>query len=72
MKLKKFVKICPKCHSLHIHVRWQSLWFAGFPATYRCMDCGFKSFIFPQIELTKANVKKLIKLKNKKLKKKKA
>jgi ssDNA-binding Zn-finger/Zn-ribbon topoisomerase 1 len=61
-------KICPRCHSLHIRIRWQSFWFAGFPATYECLDCGFKSFIFPRAELTKANVKKLIKLRKKSLK----
>jgi len=56
-------KICPKCHSLHIRIRWQSFWFAGFPATYECLDCGFKSIIFPKVELTKANVKKLVRMK---------
>lgn len=58
-------KICPKCHSLNIRARWQSFWFAGFPSTYECRDCGFKSYIFPRIELTKANVNKLIRLKTK-------
>ncbi|MEM2956357.1 MAG: hypothetical protein QW041_02175 [Candidatus Pacearchaeota archaeon] len=61
-------KICPKCYSLHIKIRWQSFWFAGFPATYSCLDCGYKSYVFPKIELTKKNVTKLIKLRNKKLK----
>ena len=58
-------KICPKCHSLHIRARWQSLWFAGLPASYQCLDCGYKAFIFPRIELTKKNVAKLVRLKKK-------
>ena len=62
-------KICPKCHSLHIRARWQSFWFAGFPSTYECLDCGFKSYIFPKIELTKKNVAKLVKLRKKHFKK---
>ena len=64
-------KICPRCKSLHIRARWQSFWFVGFPSTYECKDCGFKSYIFPKIELTKANVKKLIKARKKYFKDKK-
>jgi hypothetical protein len=58
----KYAKVCPKCKSLNIRARWQSFWFAGFPSTYECRDCGFKSYIFPRIELTKKNVAKLVKL----------
>ena len=70
MKAQK-AKVCPKCYSLHIHARWQSLWFAGFPSSYQCLDCGFKSYIFPKIELTKKNVKRLVRLKKKYFKGKK-
>jgi len=58
-------KFCPRCGSLHIRARWQSFWFAGFPSSYECLDCRLKSYIFPKIELTKANVNKLIRLKKK-------
>ena len=61
-------KICPRCKSLNIRIRWKSFWFVGFPATYECRECGFKSFIFPKAELTKANVKKLVRLRRKYLK----
>jgi len=54
-------KICPKCKLLNIKIRWQSFWFAGFPATYKCMNCGFTSFLFPRIEASEDNIKKLIK-----------
>jgi len=54
------VRICPKCKSLNIRIRWQSFWFAGFPATYQCMNCGFKSFLFPKIEASEKNINKII------------
>lgn len=53
------IKICPKCRSLNIHLRWQSFWFAGLPATYKCHDCGYISFLFPTV-----NYKDLKKLSN--------
>lgn len=63
--MARYVKICPKCRSLNIRTKWQSLWFFGFPATFKCLDCGFTSYIFPEMELNEKNVKKLVRLKKK-------
>jgi len=43
----RHIKFCPKCKSLNIRSRL--LGFFGFPAKYRCKDCGFSAFIFPTI-----------------------
>lgn len=70
----KTVKICPRCNSLNIGIRWQSFWFVGFPATYMCNNCGYKGF-FPYIseeDLKKleARINKKNKLKNDRIKRK--
>lgn len=57
----KYVKICPKCRSLNVGMRWQSMWFFGMPASFRCMDCGFTGYVFPEIDVRK--IKKGKKLK---------
>ncbi|OIO40335.1 hypothetical protein CO154_01380 [Candidatus Pacearchaeota archaeon CG_4_9_14_3_um_filter_31_7] len=51
-KKKKYVKICPKCNSLDVKIDMQGALVAfGLPAIYICNDCGFKSYIFPEIDL---------------------
>jgi transposase-like protein len=43
------IKFCPKCKSLNI--RSKLIGFFGFPAKYRCKDCGYQAFIFPAISM---------------------
>jgi transposase-like protein len=45
----RHIKFCPKCRSLN--VRSRLLGFLGFPAKYRCKDCGYQAFIFPAISI---------------------
>ena len=47
----KYIKICPKCKSLKIALKFKSLWFFGFPASHQCMDCGYVGRIFPEIKI---------------------
>jgi DNA-directed RNA polymerase subunit M/transcription elongation factor TFIIS len=51
----KHVKFCPKCKSLDI--RSHLIGFFGFPAKYKCRNCGYSAFIFPA--LTMEQLKKL-------------
>lgn len=51
--MSQYVKICPKCKSLNIQIRWQSLWFMGMPAVYQCMKCKYKGYMFPEINISK-------------------
>ena len=56
-------KICPKCKSTDISLNIQTSAAYGAPQMWRCNNCGFESYAFPEIE-------KKIKKINKKLKKK--
>jgi len=52
-KKKKYVKFCPKCKSINIQVSnqgFKALELFGAPTIYRCLDCGYSSGIFPEIE----------------------
>jgi transposase-like protein len=53
----KHIKFCPKCKSLNIRIGL--IGFFGFPARYKCRECGYKSFIFPTISIEE--LKKLAK-----------
>ncbi len=55
---KKYIKICPKCKSIDIGLRPQSLWFFGLPPTFKCNKCNYIGYIFPEIKLTEKNIKK--------------
>lgn len=50
-KRTRYVKICPKCNSLHIRMELRSGWFIGLPPSYKCRKCNFKSKFFPEVEL---------------------
>jgi transposase-like protein len=45
----KHIKFCPKCKSLNIRSKF--IGFLGFPAQYRCRDCGYQAFIFPTLTM---------------------
>ncbi len=53
----KYVKICPKCKSIDISIRWQSMWYFGFPASFKCNKCGYIGTIFPEIDIQKCKKK---------------
>lgn len=53
----RYVKFCPKCRSLDVRLEWKSFWFLGFPPSYACKKCGFKSMIFPEISTEKIKKK---------------
>ena len=53
----KHIKFCPKCKSLNI--RSKILGFFGFPAKYKCGNCGYQAFIFPAVSIDE--LKKLAK-----------
>lgn len=57
----KYIKICPKCKSLKIKLRWQSFWFYGFPPSYQCLNCGYKGRLFPEVDAAKIKKWKKIK-----------
>lgn len=56
----KFVRICPKCKSLDIIQEApgvSSNIIFGFPTQYRCKNCGFKNYIFPEVDITHVKIK---------------
>jgi len=60
---KEYVRICPNCGSLDIeilNVQKQFTFAFGMPTTYKCNNCGFSSYVFPEVD-----VKDLEKLKEK-------
>lgn len=64
-KKKKKVKIihakmCPRCKSLNIEMGKRRLEAIGTPTMYRCLDCGFQNYNFPEvsIEIDKEKEKK--------------
>ncbi len=51
----KYVKICPRCQSINVQISHQGglsgLTALGLPTVYRCMDCGYRGYSFPEIDL---------------------
>ncbi len=56
-------KICPKCLSLNIERKILPYNALGAPSPFHCNNCGFESFIFPEIDPNKT--KELNKIRNK-------
>jgi hypothetical protein len=50
----KYARICPKCNSLDINQETpgaSSNIIFGLPTLYKCKNCGFTSYIFPEVDL---------------------
>lgn len=60
----RYVKICPRCQSINVKISNQGgsagIVF-GAPTVYRCLDCGYSNYAFPEIDVNKLQNK----LKNK-------
>ncbi|MEM4152817.1 MAG: hypothetical protein QXK80_01725 [Candidatus Pacearchaeota archaeon] len=58
-KKSRYVKICPRCQSVNIKVTNQGgsagIIF-GAPTIYRCLDCNYSNYSFPEIDIN--NLKK--------------
>ncbi len=57
----RYVRICPRCRSLNIEISHQGslsgLTALGLPTIYRCKDCGYRGYAFPEIDLNKIKSK---------------
>ena len=53
----KHVKICPHCASLRVKSDINNFMSSinAISATYTCLDCKFKSTLFPSIDINKVN-----------------
>jgi len=53
MTKKLYVKICPKCKKGNIQreAHGTVMDAFGMPSPYKCLDCGFSSHIFPEIDV---------------------
>ena len=53
-KSDKYIKICPRCKSINVKVSNQGgaagIIF-GAPTVYRCLDCGYSNYAFPEISI---------------------
>lgn len=64
-KVKKikahYVKICPRCQSINIKVTNQGgaagIIF-GAPTLYKCLDCGYVNYSFPEIDINELKKRK--------------
>ena len=55
----KFVKFCPKCKSLNISINYRGgLVALGMPPIYQCRKCGYSSYFFPEVVISKLKKKK--------------
>jgi len=43
-------KFCPKCKSTNVRKKMGALLTRGVPQEWRCNDCGYSSFIFPELK----------------------
>jgi len=43
-------KFCPKCESTNVGMRLNILLAVGVPQEWKCNDCGYSGFIFPELE----------------------
>jgi hypothetical protein len=51
-KKPNYVKVCPKCRSLDVYQETPGASLNiifGMPTQYKCRNCGFTSYIFPEI-----------------------
>jgi hypothetical protein len=50
----KFVRICPNCNSLDVFAETPgasaNIVF-GLPTMFRCRNCGFSSYVFPEVDI---------------------
>jgi hypothetical protein len=55
-----YAKICPRCKSINVEIGKGRLEAIGFPVMYRCLDCGFRNYNFPEkrIEIPKNKSRK--------------
>jgi len=52
MAKKKYAKFCPRCRSLDIAIDMQGGFVVlGVPAINVCRKCGFKGYVFPEVEI---------------------
>ncbi|MFP4119121.1 MAG: hypothetical protein ACLFTH_03640 [Candidatus Woesearchaeota archaeon] len=53
-KTKKYIRVCPKCHSSDISVdkSQHGLDVIGQISSYVCDNCGFSGNIFPEVPLS--------------------
>lgn len=56
-KMPKRKVICPKCKSDNVSSDSNVLVAFGVPQKWKCKDCAFTSFIFPEIEKINNNKK---------------
>jgi hypothetical protein len=52
--MSDMVKVCPNCGSRNIRVEMTPSIAFGAPSQYRCENCEFMSYIFPDVEREKA------------------
>jgi transposase-like protein len=56
-KKARFVKICPRCHSINVRVSnsgGSAGVIFGAPTIYKCMNCGYSNYAFPEIDINEA------------------
>lgn len=65
-KVKKiiahYVKICPRCQSIDIKVTNQggsAGVIFGAPTLYKCLDCGYVNYAFPEIDINELKRRKI-------------
>lgn len=61
IKKSRYVKICPRCQSTNIKVTNQggsAGTIFGAPTIYRCLDCGYSNYLFPEIDINNLKDKK--------------
>ena len=48
---EKYAKICPKCGSINIKTDFSNpvVWAYGTSPKYKCKECGYLSFLFPEV-----------------------
>ena len=42
-------KFCPKCESVNVRMKMNILLAVGVPQEWKCNDCDYSSFIFPEL-----------------------
>jgi DNA-directed RNA polymerase subunit M/transcription elongation factor TFIIS len=51
---KQYVKFCPRCKSLNVKVSntgGSAGTYFGLPTLYKCLNCGYSNYAFPEIDL---------------------
>ena len=46
-------RFCPKCESTNVGMRLNILLAVGVPQEWKCNECGYSGFIFPELEEVK-------------------